>query len=217
ATYAASSAEDGAEHRAADSVLGGAIRGAVRTGRPHLETPFPDSGSRSRIIAPVITYTRMLGAITFERMASRKPFEEADMLMTQDLAHRIAAAIDNACLYSEAESAIRARDEFLSIASHELRTPLTPLKIQTQLMRRLGQGEGAQVKSEMIRKIAETSDRQVERLSRLVDELLDVSRIQIGRLALDPEPLSLRDLVNNVVEHFRGPMGENCEIEVAST
>jgi len=206
ASYAAPGSTETAAQRASDSDPLQAVLDAVRTGRPRLQTLLADSGFRSRIIAPVITYTRMLGAIAFERGPSREKFDEADMLLAQDLAHRIAAAIDNACLYSEAQSAIRARDEFLSIASHELRTPLTPLKIQTQLLiRRLGQGDSAQVKPETLRKIAETSDRQVERLSRLVDELLDVSRINVGRLALDLQPLSLPDVVNNVVEHFQSP------------
>ncbi len=89
-------------------------------------------GLTSVMTVPMTVRERILGAITFAIAAPRQAHNEADLAIAEDLAHRAAFAIDNARLYQQAQDAIRARDEFLSIASHELRTPLTPLQLQLQ-------------------------------------------------------------------------------------
>jgi signal transduction histidine kinase len=91
-----------------------------------------------------------------------------------------------------AEEAVRAREEFLSIASHELRTPLTPLFLQLGAMRRMADASWA------VR--LDTALRQTERLSRLITNLLDVGRIGTGRFQLDREELDLEPLVRGVVD-----------------
>jgi len=97
---------------------------------------------------------------------------------------------------------IRARDEFLSIASHELKTPLTSLKMQVQLRQRaLTQGDASAFAPEALARTLASDVRQIDRLTRLVDDILDVSRITSGRftLALDG-PVDLAASVRDVVE-----------------
>ncbi|WP_437964106.1 ATP-binding protein [Sorangium sp. So ce260] len=98
-----------------------------------------------------------------------------------------------------AEEAIRLRDEFLLIASHELRTPITTLQLSIQsLEQRLLRGmDVARVRSAVA-----LSGRQIKRLASFVDMLLDVSRIQAGRLELNRAPVDLRELVAEIVTHL---------------
>jgi signal transduction histidine kinase len=113
--------------------------------------------------------------------------------------------------------AIQARDEFLSIASHELKTPLTSLKLQTQMRkRRLERGELEIFSPERLRKMVSDDDRQITRLSRLVDDMLDISRLHTGKLTLEREPVDLVTLISETVERF-GPQLASAGIEVRFT
>jgi signal transduction histidine kinase len=99
---------------------------------------------------------------------------------------------------TELEQAVRHRDEFLSLASHELKTPLTSLGLQTQMLqRRLEQGEVPAPDS--MRKLLDQTARQTRRLARLVDDMLDISRIAAGRLALERETFDLAALAAEVL------------------
>jgi signal transduction histidine kinase len=101
------------------------------------------------------------------------------------------------------EEALAARDTFLSIASHELRTPITGMKLQAQLMRRALSGGDAQALSvDRVNKLLERTDAGLTRMSRLVDDMLDVSRIQAGRLTLNLEPTDLVGVVEEALERF---------------
>jgi PAS domain S-box-containing protein len=97
----------------------------------------------------------------------------------------------------ESKQAIFARDEFISIASHELRTPLTALKLRLQS---LLHGQEATGKA---RRKLESAARQTERLERLIDNLLDVSRITTGHLELEPEELELAEVTRDTCDRFR--------------
>ncbi len=171
---------------------------------------------RSAIVAPIITRSRVLGAITFIWGESGHDYQQADMALVQDLARRAAATIDSARLYRQAQDAIKARDEFLSIASHELKTPLTPLKLHTQtLIRSFRREPEGQIKPDRMVRMIESSDRQLDRLSRLVEELLDVSRINTGKLNLVIEEFDLSELVKDVLDRFRDErMEAQCPLQV---
>jgi PAS domain S-box-containing protein len=119
-------------------------------------------------------------------------------------------------LYAEAQEAIRLRDDFLSIASHELRTPLTALQLQLQMMRHQLAKRPAEADDAFPRKL-EMSTRQVERLTRLVDDLLDVSRISRGTLTLKLEEVDLCEVAREVVERL-APQAQvsGCVISFAS-
>lgn len=98
------------------------------------------------------------------------------------------------------KAAVQARDEFLSIASHELRTPLAALKLQHQSFARVSRtgGEGA-LGPARVERLVEQTGRQVTRLTRLVEDMLDVARIQSGNLAIARQPVELADIVREVV------------------
>jgi signal transduction histidine kinase len=103
----------------------------------------------------------------------------------------------------ELTKALRARDEFLSMVSHELKTPLTSLRLQLQMtLRRLTQKEGAGVDFDKLLKTFTSADRQVVNLNRLIEELIDVSRIRTGHMTIHPQLLDLSLVAKEVVERM---------------
>ena len=117
---------------------------------------------------------------------------------------------------SALKDALAARDEFLSIASHELRTPLTPMVLQLQLLERaLEKGDTTVVSPEKLGKTLDSWRRQVDRLTRLIEELLDVSRISAGRLIIQNEHFDLKHMVEDVIERYRPQLnGAGSEVQV---
>ncbi len=171
---------------------------------------FPDPAAReilrknplrSVIIVPIPVRNRHVGALTFVSRSTE--FGPADLTMAEDLGRRVGTALENAALYAQAQEAVRARDEFLSIASHELKTPLTPLKLQTQSLRRaIGLGTVKTAANDKIVRMLDSSDRQITRISRLIDDLLDISRISSGKMQLSFEEFSLCELLQDTTERF---------------
>jgi signal transduction histidine kinase len=97
--------------------------------------------------------------------------------------------------------ATRVRDEFISVASHELKTPLTSLKLQTQLNQRLiTRSDPNAFQPTRVKKLVETTDNQVNRLVRLVDDMLDVSRMNTGKLSVTKTEVNLSRLVKEVID-----------------
>ena len=175
-----------------------------------LDSWFPNADDRTRIaglrprsviVAPVPVRGRTVGALTFA--SSSQIYEDADLIMAEDLGRRAGTALEHDALYIQARDAVRARDEFLSIASHELKTPLTPLKLQTQSLRRaLTAGTLQMAGSERVVRMLDSSDRQITRISRLIDDLLDISRISSGKMQLTFEEFDLAELVKDIVDRF---------------
>ena len=125
--------------------------------------------------------------------------------IARDITERKRTQIERELLYREAVDGIRARDEFLSVASHELRTPLSALQLQIQMLLKAPRRSPQVVLSpEQITAKLEMASRQIERLSRLVGEVMDVSRITAGRLRLELEEIDLCAVVREVV----GRLGE---------
>jgi PAS domain S-box-containing protein len=152
---------------------------------PYLE------GVTSMLIAPLRQRRQVSGHITLTREGPN-PYTREDEALLGDLAHRAAQAIENARLYGEAQSAVAARDEFLSIASHELRTPLTALRLALENMRRVCEvGAIRDLPMSHVERVLATAERQGQRLEKLVAALLDVSRIHMGRLELEVEEVDL--------------------------
>jgi signal transduction histidine kinase len=175
-------------------------------------------GARSVVAVPLVARGRVLGALTLGRPEGR-PFHDADVALADQIAHRVALALDNALLYAQAQAAVRVREEFLSIASHELRTPLTPLQIQLQ--RLIGTRSRAAVENlppDKLRAILVRAERQVQRLASLIDNLLDVSRITAGKLRLELEPdVDLVELARDVGTRFNEELSRvGCPLVVAA-
>lgn len=95
------------------------------------------------------------------------------------------------------------RDEFLSIASHELKTPLTSLKLNCQIFKRYTEKHGPEAYSQdRVDRLVSTTDQQVSRLVRLVDDMLDISRIRTGKLSFTKEEINLSELLQEVLERL---------------
>jgi PAS domain S-box-containing protein len=123
------------------------------------------------------------------------------VIEVRDTTEERAAQRERERILADLRAAVAARDEFLSIASHELKTPLTPLQLQLDALRRL-LGEAGARDGRLAGKI-EQAARQTARLSRLVESLLDVSRITGGQLPLEREEIDFAELVSEVAERFR--------------
>jgi PAS domain S-box-containing protein len=162
---------------------------------------------RSYIGAPLKSRGSIIGVISFAMAESNRLYRESDLRAAQAIAERAATAIDNARLYREAqrlrgdaELANRAKDEFLAMLGHELRNPLAPIVSALHLVRaRVGQ----QIERELT-----ILERQVRHVVRLVDDLLDVSRIARGRIQLQREPVDLPDVVAKAAELARPLLDE---------
>ena len=111
--------------------------------------------------------------------------------------------IQNRFLYESSKESIRARDEFLSIASHELKTPLTNIKLQTQVALRTYKSKSAgEITPEQMKKTIQQIDRHTDRLVRLVEDMLDISKITSGKMQMNFETFDLVSLAREVVDTF---------------
>lgn len=128
--------------------------------------------------------------------------------LIQDSEARLAAiAIENAKLYQEAQEAIQVRDDFFSIASHELKTPITALKMMIQIIQRTLKPEaGALSSGEKLFKMLDASSKQINRLTHLVEDLLDVVKIRAGKLSFNVEEVNLSDLVKEIADQHCDPL-----------
>ena len=161
-----------------------------------------DLGLRSYLCVPLKGHGGTLGAITFVAAESGRRYGPDDLRLAEDLASRAAIAIENARLYAELREADRRKDEFLATLAHELRNPLAPIRNALHLMRHPdAAGDG----HEEVRAMAE---RQVVRLSLLVDDLMDVARISKGKLDLKRQVVGLGEVVSHAVEAVRSALAD---------
>lgn len=169
-------------------------------------------GVSSILSVPLRDKRRAIGSLTLLFGGSGRRHTGHDLWLAEELARCAASALVHSRLLSEAQAAVHARDDFLSIAGHELRTPLTALQLQVlSIARMLKQGEyGPRVTQR-----AEKAAHNVLRVSKLVDELLDISRLSAGRLALERSLFDLREAVRAAVEQQREEAARaNCELNV---
>jgi signal transduction histidine kinase len=127
----------------------------------------------------------------------REPFTEEEQQIITNFAYQFGLAADNARLFAAQQEALQVKDQFLSIVSHELRTPLTTIKGYAQMLRRKLEDKPDD------QRFANNIDAQVGRLSRLVDDLLDVTRFSRGQFELTVERTDIRSALEEVVARFR--------------
>lgn len=208
------------------------IHDSMQTGKAVRISPVTDRELRSTVVSdehfrlsknvgvehvmmvPITDRARMVGLIAFFQGPGERGFDFEDQLFAEELGRRAGLAIDNALLYERAQRAILARDEFLSIASHELKTPVTSLKLQVQITRRNVKPELNQAPSpEKLVRFLDIANAQIDRLTRLIEDLLDVSRIQAGKITFDFERVDLGELVREVAARYADPLREaGCEL-----
>ena len=151
-------------------------------------------GVRSLIVAPIVIRDRAAGAIRFIRSTSERRYCRRDTALAEDVARRAALAIENARSRSEALASGHSRDIFLATLSHEMRTPLTSILGWTQMLR--AAGSGSELFGEALHAIEQSANVQ----QRLIDDLLDVSRIITGKLHLDFAPIAVPELLDSAIE-----------------
>ncbi|RUO94782.1 GAF domain-containing protein [Corallococcus sp. AB018] len=166
----------------------------------------------SVLSVPLRARGRTLGVITLFTAEPQRALEAADVTMAEELALRLSVALENARLFHDAQSAVRLRDEFLSVASHELKTPLTSLILQHNLIGRALETAGT---PGLVTGRLNTAQRQVLRLTALVDNLLDVSRLSLGKLSLERAEVDLVQLTRDAVERLGDVFAQaRCTLEL---
>jgi signal transduction histidine kinase len=169
-------------------------------------------GMRARMVVPLRARGQIIGAMVFASSDAQRRYDHDDLTLVTDLAQRAALAIDNQRLYHSSKEAVAQRDEFLSVASHELRTPVTSLQLAVQSTLALG----TDAPPGFLHHALETAERQTRRLGRLVDALLDVSRVEAGRLELERASTELGAIVREVVALLAADARRaGCEVHVA--
>ncbi len=151
-------------------------------------------GLKSYICVPLRSRTGLLGAITFVTAESGRVYDAADVRLGEDLARRAEIAIENVTLLEALQQADRRKDEFLATLAHELRNPLAPIRNSLQILKM------PRVDAAMAERTREMMERQVQHLVRLVDDLLDVSRVMRGKIVLRKERIELASVVARAVE-----------------
>jgi signal transduction histidine kinase len=155
-------------------------------------------GMRSVMLVPLRGRSLTYGVLTLASSESGRRFSGEDLRVAESIAFQAGMAVENALLFERAEEAIRTRDEFLSIASHELKTPLTTLKLKSQVVKRR-MGKGPLPQREDWEEFVASVIRQTDRLTDLVEDMLDTSRINMGSFSLKGKEVSLVDLAESVV------------------
>lgn len=173
-----------------------------QTGKPELITqgrvakPQSSLGQavHSCLCVPLSVKGQCLGTITFATTVSGRDYGPGDLALAEDLAHRATIAIENARLYHEVQEGHRRKDEFLAMLAHELRNPLVPIQSGLDILAMENTSD-----SETIRVMQD----QVEHVVRLVDDLLDVSRIMRNKIELRKVPVDLATLIQRSAEAAR--------------
>jgi signal transduction histidine kinase len=200
---------------------------AVRTGRPYVVdrlsepvlaqlAPTPQHaeviralGTQSATAIPLLSHGQTIGAITFAWTQDNARQGPRALAQAEEIARRAALAIENARLFQQAQDSIRMRDEFLTAASHELRTPVTSIAISAERLL-----ASKSPLPERTQRTVELIDRQMNRLTKLINDMMSVGRIHLDRLELHVENLDLVALVRDVTERL-APSWERAGCTVA--
>ncbi|MEJ6482903.1 ATP-binding protein [Nostoc punctiforme UO1] len=196
----------------------------LRTGKPELVTNILESSLQSKawndeylnllqvksyMVVPLQVRQHKLGTIVFASTQLGRYYTTVDLAMAEELAQRAASAIENAQLYWQAQEANRIKDEFLAIVSHELRTPLNSMLGWVQIIRHRKLDEA------ITSKALATIERNAKLQSKLIDDILDISRIVQGKIRLNLRKVDLVIVINTAIEAIY-PTSEIKDIQVES-
>ncbi len=177
----------------------------------HLED-FKKILPKSLLFVPLVAREKIIGAVILGMSSSKRKFSEVDILFVRLVEYRIALSIDNIRLYDEAQRAIYAREDILSIVSHDLRNPLAAIKGGFQLIPQLLKGKN----EEQINTLVSTLGDSATFMERLINDLLDFSKIHQGNLSLQLKEISIEKLISEIIELSQGKAKEK-SIDLSST
>jgi signal transduction histidine kinase/DNA-binding response OmpR family regulator len=161
----------------------------------------PDAAPAGEVHAfPLITRGKARGVLLLAMGPSARHLAGHDLSLADNLAGRAASALENCLLYEEIQNADRRKNEFLATLSHELRNPLAPLRSALHMLRT------QPLEAERVAPLLQTMDRQVAQMTRLVEDLLDVSRITRGAIELRRETLDVGAEIRHALESCHGPL-----------
>jgi signal transduction histidine kinase len=164
--------------------------------------------ARSLIALPLLAHGRIFGSIVLIRSTDPRPYTSEDLSFAERVVLRAALAIENARLYDAAQHAVRARDEVLEVVAHDLRNPLSAILLQAS---RLASGSGeAEHRS---RASVEGITRAATRMNRLIEDLLDVVRLEAGGLSIDATRVSANRALSDSVE-AQEPLAASASLEL---
>jgi signal transduction histidine kinase len=202
------------------------IAAAALSGRSELvsEPPPPAPGEpedvaalrrlrpRSWMILPLRARGRVRAVMTLAFAESTRRYSVADLALAEDLAARAAMALENALLFEEVERAVRAREDTLSVVSHDLKNPMAALLLGIQRLARLVDGAKKPQGDQLLGKL----ERTVRGMNRLIEGLLDLARIEAGRLQLDLRAEAAAAIVARAIEPLEALAAERRQrIEVS--
>ncbi|MGV3571323.1 MAG: PAS domain-containing sensor histidine kinase [Ramlibacter sp.] len=169
----------------------------------------------SVVSVPMVAGDRLLGGIALVASAGSRSYDDRDVRLAQELAWRVAISMENARLYAAARRASDVRDEVLAIVAHDLRNPLSAIAMQAELLRRRASpATGGDIAA------AEVIERAATRMRRLIDDLLDVSRMEAVGLSVDPAPLDPGPFLSDCVEsqrHLAEPAAVDLRLQAPAT
>ncbi|HEY2384218.1 MAG TPA: ATP-binding protein [Terriglobia bacterium] len=160
------------------------------------------AGARPCMAVPLVVKEAVAGAMTFIGPALTS-YRQADLEFAETVAHRAALSVENAMLYGKAREALKARDEFLTIAAHEIRGPITSIHIAVQA---LLAGKSQASETSKLLAIIEREDR---RLGRFVNELLDLGKIQTGPIRFNLQEVDLGDVVREAASNLSAELARS--------
>ncbi|MCM2277867.1 MAG: CHASE domain-containing protein [Oligoflexia bacterium] len=179
------------------------ISSIIRGGAPvFIPEGMNGDGIRAFICVGLQSRGRLFGALALAITEPRRRYRSEDRELVMEIAKRAGVAIENTFLFQSAQEAVEVRDNFISIASHELKTPLTTLALQNQIARRYVSNGSVEARLEHYERIMGVYEGQVRRLVRLVEDMLDATRLKIGKLELSREEIDLADLAREVMDRL---------------
>lgn len=153
----------------------------------------------SIMIVPIVFHDKVIGIMHFLNTDKENIYTTSIVTTAEELAVRAALAIENARLFADVNTALTIRDEFISIASHELKTPLTSLKVYAQILEKQLKKENDNVPVAYVQKM----NAQIDRLTILIRDLLDVTKVQVGKLNLSLSSVDINSLLHEIVEDLQ--------------
>ena len=165
---------------------------------------------RSMVAVPLRVGDRSLGVLALYWSESDHRYAPEDLVLVEELARRAALAVENARLFHEAQHATRARDEMLGVVAHDLRNPLNTIVMGASTMLEL-----LPESPPLLRNHAQIVRRAADRMNRLIQDLLDVKRIESGRLAIEPRAVTVALLADEMLEMLR-PLATAASLELVT-
>jgi PAS domain S-box-containing protein len=166
---------------------------------------------RSVVAVPVRIAERVLGVLGLYWSESDRHYGADDLALVQELARRASLAVENARLFHEAQQATRARDEMLGVVAHDLRNPLNTIVMGASTLVELVPDTPP-----LLRRHAQIVQRAADRMNKLIQDLLDVRRIETGHLVVEPRTAAVSALVDEAVEMLR-PLATAASIDLTSS